>query len=186
MKAVKRLMEPLQRRVMLMVTKAVASLIDDAGGLQRLQVTLLANETRGNVPRFQEYGFSAHPLPGATAIVVSISGLRDQPIIIALDDPRHRPRDLKQGEVILYDDLGQSIHLTRDGIVVKGAGKPITLTDTPKVRAETPLFECTGEIKDRCDSDGVSMSGMRSVYDGHNHGGDSGGLTTDPNQKMNP
>lgn len=186
MKAVKRLMEPLQRRVMLMVTKAIAKLIDDAGGLQRLQVTLLASETRDNVPRFQEYGFSGHPLPGASAIVVSISGHRDQPIIIALDDPRHRPRGLMQGEVIVYDDLGQSVHLTRDGIIVNGAGKPITLKDTPKVRAETPLFECTGEIKDLCDEGGVTMSGMRSVYDDHDHDGDSGGQTSSANQKMNP
>ena len=48
----------------------------------------------------------------------------------------------------------------------------------------TPLLECTGEIKDRCNSDGRTMEDMRNIYDGHTHPGDSGGTTGAPNQVM--
>ncbi|PND29703.1 baseplate assembly protein, partial [Achromobacter pulmonis] len=77
-----------------------------------------------------------------------------------------------------------SVHLTRAGIVIDGAGKPVTITNAPKVRAETDLLECTGEIRDRCDSGGRAMSEMRETYDGHDHPGDSGGTTGKPNQGM--
>lgn len=55
------------------------------------------------------------------------------------------------------------------GIVIEGKTFPITLKSTIKVRLETPLLECTGEIKDRCESDGRSMEEMRNIYNGHNH-----------------
>lgn len=171
-------------RVMLMVSKAVVKLIDDSGGLQTLQIALLAHETRDKARRYQQYGFSGKPHSGAVAVVVFEGGSRDHPLVIAVDDPRFRVRGLEDGEVVVYDDLGQEVRLTRAGIIVKGAGKPITITDTPKVRIETPMLECTGEIKDLCDGDGKTMSGMRSVFNEHDHSGDSGGMTGKANQEM--
>lgn len=183
--SMKSLLKPLHDRVMLMVAKGLIRMVDDSGGVQTAQLTLLAGEKRNSAARFQSYGVSSVPLTGARAVVVFPGGNRDHPIIVAAEDPARRPRNLKPGEVIVYDDLGQSVHLTRGGIVITGAGKPITITGTPKVRVETALLEVTGEIVDRCDSSGVSMSGMRSTYDGHNHPGDSGGQTGEVNQKMN-
>jgi hypothetical protein len=45
------------------------------------------------------------------------------------------------------------------------------------------MLECTGEIKDRCDSDGKTMEQMRTVHDAHNHGNvqNGGGVTAGPN-----
>jgi len=85
----------------------------------------------------------------------------------------------------VYDDQGQSVTLTRAGIIVNGAGKPITFTNAPKARFEMDI-ESTGEIKDRCDSGGLAMSAMRVTYNGHTHeeNGDGGGTTDATTQKM--
>jgi len=178
------LMAPIKRRVRLMISRAIVTAVNDAGGLQVVQVKLLADEVRDSVERVQNYGFTSFPLPGAEGVMVCVSGNRDHGLVISLDDRRHRPKNLQPGESAQYDDLGQMVHLTRDGIYIRGAGLPITITDTPKLRVETELLECTGEIKDMCDAAGRTMSEMRSIYTGHDHPGDSGGTTGAPNQEM--
>lgn len=182
-RVLQRVVGPVWRRLRLLLSRGVLVLVDDALKLQRVQVTLL-----GDAPawaeRFQQYGYTSHPLPGAEAIVASISGARAHLVALAVDDRRYRLVGLAEGEVALYDDQGQSVHLTRAGIVIDGAGKPVTITNAPKVRAETELLECTGEIRDRCDSGGRAMSEMRETYDDHDHPGDSGGTTGKPNQGM--
>ena len=88
----KRFMAPLQRRVMLAIGRGTLGPVDDANGLQRSQVKLLAGEVRDNVERVQQYGISAVPLAGADVLVVCVGGNRDHPVIIGVDDRRHRWR----------------------------------------------------------------------------------------------
>lgn len=183
-KLINSLLAPVRRRVRLMVSRAILSAVNDAGGIQVVQVKLLANEVRDAVERFQNYGHTSFPLPGAEGIMVCVSGNRDHGIVISMDDRRYRPKNMQPGESAQYDDLGQKVHLTRDGIVIKGAGLPVTITDTPKVRMETALLEVTGEIKDMCDSTGKTMSGMRTIYNGHTHNDPQGGAVAAPNQGM--
>ncbi len=180
-----KMIDPIRRRVRLMVSRAVLTLANDTAGIQVVQVKLLAEEVRDAVERFQNYGTTSFPLPGAEGIMVCVSGNRDHGIVISMDDRRYRPKNMQPGESAQYDDLGQKIHLTRNGIVITGAGLPVTITDTPKVRCETAILECTGEIKDRCDlADGRTMSGMRAVYDIHTHNDPQGGAVSVPNQAM--
>lgn len=186
MQGLDRLLAPLRRRVALMVGRAIVTLVDDAAKLQGLQVTLLADELRDHVEHFQPYGLTAHPHPGAEAIAVCVAGSRDHAVVIALDDRRYRLTGLAQGEVALYDDLGQSVHLTRAGIVVRGAGLPVTITDTSGVTVESSLHvtgaittdagvtaagnvTAGGHVADQGGS--KTMAAMRGVYNDHHHGG---------------
>ena len=118
-----RYMAPLARRILLAIGVGQVRRVDDAGDLQRVQVSMLAAEDRDRVERYQPYGLSAHPLPGAEAVVVAIAGNRDHPVVIALDDRRHRPRDLQPGEVCLYSHIaGQRVTLLADGTIrIEGA-----------------------------------------------------------------
>lgn len=185
MSEMSRLLSPLARRIRLLAGRAVVSLIDDATKLQGLQVELLEGEVRDQVERFQQYGLTSVPLPGAEGLYLSLNGSRDHGVVISVDDRRYRLVGLAGGEVAIYDDQGQKVHLTRDGIVIDGAGLPITIENTPKVRMVTPLLEVTGEIKDRCDSTGRTMSGMRTIYDGHtHHENDMNTETNAPSQLM--
>lgn len=171
------------RRVAMMLARGVLAAVSDGGGLQGLRLRLLADEEKDGIERVQQYGLTSVPLAGAEAVIVFLGGNRDHGLVVAVDDRRYRLRGLRGGEVALYDDLGQSVHLTRDGIVIRGAGRPVTLTDAPTVRLETARLEVTGDVIDRCDGGGLSMRAMRAVYDAHTHP-ETGAVTRDPGQKM--
>lgn len=172
-----KLLAPLSRRLRLMASRAVLSLISDATGMQIVQVKLLNGEVRDGIERVQNYGFTSVPLPGAEAIFISLGADRDHGIVVTADDRRYRIKGLQGGEVALYTDEGDKIALKR--------GNVIEITAATKVRMVTPLFEVTGEIKDRCDDDGMTMEGMRETYNIHVHPeNDGGGPTDDPIQKM--
>lgn len=189
MRALARMMAPLHRRVRLMVSRAVVGLVNDTLKLQGLQVSLLADEVRERAERLQQYGFTSHPHPGAEAVVVCVAGNRDHPLVIAVDDRRYRLRGLAQGEVALYTDEGDRIHLRR-GRLVEIETQTLVVRAAAKVRLETPLVETTGQVKaegditDQVTSGGRSMASMRATYNGHTHPGDSGGTTGTPNQGM--
>lgn len=159
---IERMLAPLRRRVRLMVSRAVLSLINDGGGLQVVQVTLLVDEVRERVERVQNYGFTSVPHPGAEGVMVCVSGDRDHGLIITLDDPRCRPRNLPNGEVAVYDDQGQRIHLKRDKTIhiygcdhlVADVGVSTTLTcplvtvaASTQVNLTTPLVVCSGSVQ---------------------------------------
>ncbi len=174
--------ERLYQRVAMTVGRGRITTGFDSDLAQKHQVQLGADEIRDNTIRLPEYGFTSMPLPGANALVIFVGGDRSNGVIVATDDPRYRPHPLKAGEVAIYDDQGQSVYLTRTGIVINGAGLPIKVTNTPQVRMETPLLEVTGDIKDNCDTTGRTMAGDRQIYDTHTHNDPQGGVTGVPNQ----
>ena len=110
-----RAISPLKQRVMLSISRAVVKLVNDAAKMQLVQVGLLAGEVKGSVERFQNYGFTSVPLPGAEAAVIFPGGNREHGIVIAIDDRRYRLKGLEKGEVALYDDLGKILVFKRDG-----------------------------------------------------------------------
>lgn len=194
--ALQRLFRPLAQRVQLMVARAVLQLVDDSTKLQALQVTLLADELRTDVERFQNYGFTSHPHAGAEAVAVCVAGSRDHVVVLAVDDRRYRMTALAQGEVAIYTDEG-------DHIVLKRGGTVEVLAAT-KVDVRTPLVECSGDLVVRgtltvdghteLNADlhvdgnvgsganitaqgdvadqggGKTMAGMRTAHNGHKHG----------------
>lgn len=176
MRAMQKAAAGLKRRIYMLVGRAVLEAVKDDKNRQFVQVKMLAGEVKADVERIQQYGFTSNPLPGAQAVVFCVSGNRDHPVVLAVDDPRYRKTGLQPGEVAIYTDEGDFIQIKRGGeILIKAA---------TKVRMETPLLEVTGDIIDRCDTDGKSMQNMREIYNTHTHPGDSGGTTSVPNQEM--
>jgi len=72
-------------------------------------------EVLEGLERMMDYGLSSRPLPGAEGLIVSVAGSRGNGVVLALGDRRYRMA-LEEGEVALHDDLGQVVHLTREGI----------------------------------------------------------------------
>lgn len=179
-----RMLAPLARAVANMLSRGTVVLVDSNGKMQKVQMNLLSGEGKVDMEHFEPYGYTSNPHPGAEGLAQFLSGSRSHGVVAVIGDRRYRLQGLQSGEVALHDDLGQKVYLTRQGIVIDGAGLPITLTNTPSVRMETALLEVTGEIKDLCDASGKTMSGMRAIYNSHDHPGDSGGTTGDPNQSM--
>ncbi|MEQ8585161.1 MAG: phage baseplate assembly protein V [Thalassobaculaceae bacterium] len=106
-RAISRLTGPLRRRIANTVGRAIIRLVDDATRTQLVQLTALADETHDRVERFQEYGFTSRPHPGAHAILVALGGNRTHAVVVGVEDPRYRLFDLETGEVALYTDEDQ-------------------------------------------------------------------------------
>lgn len=168
-----------------LLTRAVVRGLNTATKCQMLQVEMAGGEGKSDIEHMEAYGFTAAPLTGAEAVAAYFDGDRSHGVVLVVSDRRYRIKGLTSGEVAVYDDQGQSVTLTRAGIVVNGAGKPITFTNAPKARFEMDI-EATGEIKDKCDSSGLTMSAMRVAYNGHTHkeNGSGGGTTDATTQKM--
>jgi len=173
-----RLMGPVWRRIRLLVSRGVLKLVDDSLKLQSVQVTLLGDQP-AYAERFQQYGFTSHPHPGAEAIVAAVGGARAHLVALSVDDRRYRLKALAKGEVAIYDDQGQRVHLTRAGIVIDGVGKPVQFVNCPDVHMDGNLH-VAGDVSDK----NGSMQEMRDTYNVHDHGGDSGGTTSKPSQGM--
>lgn len=160
-----RLLNPVWRRLRLLISRGVLKMSEDGKGLQEVQVTLLGDSPAW-AERFQQYGHTSVPHSGAEAVVASVSGARAHLVALVVDDRRYRMASLKTGEVAIYDDLGQTVHLTREGIVIKGAGLPLAFVDCPVVTMDGDL-EVAGDVRDHTST----MQTMRDQYNGHNHGG---------------
>lgn len=144
----------------------------------------------------QHYGFTSAPLPGAEAVVLPLGGNSNHSIVIATADGRYRLK-VKDGEVALWTDEGDHIHLKRGReievetrrFVVK-ASQEVVL-DTPMVKAAQDV-EIAGNAAVEGDvaaqgqvADGVrSLADDRAIYNGHDHRGDDGGTTSTPNQQQ--
>jgi phage gp45-like len=109
---------------------------NDAGNVQLLQVKLGADEIRDNTPRLAEFGFTSMPPAGSDAVVVFIGGDRSNGAIIATGHQASRLKGLKPGEVAIFDDQGQSVFLTRAGIVINCAGLPMTINGNVTVNGK--------------------------------------------------
>lgn len=133
---VQRMLRPLATRIANIVARAVVTLVDDDLKMQVLQLGVLSGETRGDVERVQNYGFTSVPLEGAEAVVLFVSGRRDHGLAVAVDDRRHRLTGLEPGEVAIYTDEGDRVVIERGGTV--------RVTASTKVVVDTPLVELAG------------------------------------------
>ncbi len=195
----------LHTRLMLMVARAVLKRIDDSKKMQELQVSLLDGEVRDGVERFQNYGFTSYPKPGAEAVVVFAGGNRDHGLTVVVDDRRYRLKSLAEGEVAMFSDEGDSVVLKRGRVVevttstlkvnattkVELNAPVIELNASTKVKMTTPVAEATGtvqaagDITDRIGTiGGSSVHHLREVYNSHNHNNPEGGVVGSPNQLM--
>ncbi|MCL9999231.1 MAG: phage baseplate assembly protein V [Erythrobacter sp.] len=127
--AAREMLGGLEGRVRGMVARAIVRLVDDARQAQELQLELLTDESQDAVERFQNYGLTSVPHAGAEALVVFAGGLRSHGVVLAVEDRRYRLTGLEEGEVALFDDLGNVIKLGRERIDV---------TAVTELRVEAP------------------------------------------------
>ncbi len=130
-----KLLQPLSRRVSMLVSRAVLRAISETHGRQHVKVVLHKGETLEGVEVFQHYGLATRALPGAEAVSASIGGVRGHSIIIAVEDSRYRP-ELEPGEAALHDDQDQTVHIYRDRIEVRSDKKVVVKCDDVHLGSE--------------------------------------------------
>lgn len=111
-----RMLEPIKRKIMLLVGRCVLAAIKNSGKTQVIQVTGLKGETITDIERYQEYGLETYPKTNSEALILFLNGNREQGVTICIHDRRYRPTDLSEGDVCIYDYRGQRITLNSSGI----------------------------------------------------------------------
>lgn len=106
-----RVLTPIKNRISLMAGRALLNIIDDSGGLQVVQLSALAGETREKVSRFQNFGFTSNPPAGSEAIILSLGGQRESMVVIATESRDARFKNLAAGESAQYSADGASFAL---------------------------------------------------------------------------
>lgn len=125
------------------LARATLNTASDNPMMQEMHLDFFNNDSRKNIERVQNYGFTSVPMPrskqeggqqqqqqsgggetqpeqpkgeAAEALVMFQGGQRNHPVIVGIDDRRHRPRGLKPGENAQYDDIGQMTLMRRKGL----------------------------------------------------------------------
>lgn len=122
--------------------RAVAS-ASTQGKLIGVQMQGLAGETVAG-ELFQHYGFTSSPLAGAEYICIPVGGNSQHAVVVASEDGRYR-LTLNNGEVALYTDEGDKVHLKR-GRVIEMETDTLIVKATTKVSFQTPLLETSGTV----------------------------------------
>ena len=145
------------------LARGTVSAADGTKKMRVVQVRLLADEVRDDLEHVEPYGFTSEPLDDEQpeAFAAFFGGDRSHGIVFCIADRRYRLTKLKAGEVALYDDQGQKVHLTRDGIVIHTdkqleatVGGTLTATvsgaatlKAASVKIDAPPVEITGALK---------------------------------------
>ena len=124
-------------RIMHLAARITLNEATDTLMMQELHFDGMNSDMRKAVERVQSFGFSSVPLPrdqsskqqpnsvggveqpkgpAAEGIALFIGGQRNHPVVIGMDDRRHRPMGMKPGENAQYDDQGQMTILRRTGL----------------------------------------------------------------------
>lgn len=120
-----------------MIRGIVTSVIE--GLIKLLAATGRSGETFANREYFQHYGFTSRPLSGAEVIIIKEG---NHYIAIASDDRRYRLA-VEDGEVALYTDEGDKIHLKRDRTIEIVSGNKLTATVENEVTITTKTATVT-------------------------------------------
>src|SRR5215831_19212580 len=106
------------------IMRGVLKKTQDNKFLQTVDIDMHYQSSKKSVERFQNYGFTAVGLPQkddkdkhpAEAMIAYVGGNGGHAVVMAIDDRRHRLKNMKDGEVAIYDDQGQRVHIKRSTI----------------------------------------------------------------------
>lgn len=142
--------EKIISRLKNLIVMGLLNAVDDSNEVQLLKLETLAGVVADKVERVQNYGVTSNPPEGGEAIVVNVGGNSDHPVVIALDGGKYRKKDLKPGEVAVYDKNGSYILLREDGsIEVKAVKDYIINSETVKLGGDT-LSPLAGVVTGEC------------------------------------
>lgn len=177
----------LWQRMQRVIGRGRVTTSNDAGNVQFMQVQLNNFETRDKTPRLGEFGHASRPPPGSDVLVVFLAGDRSNGAVLATGHQASRPKNLNEGESMLYDLWGKSIYLTESGgIIVNAQNTAVTINGATEVtinaatgiQLNTPLLKVSGDILDNSGSNSHTIAQMRALYNAHEHPGS--GVTTQP------
>ena len=165
---IKRMLNPLHKRIMNLAAKCTIRNVDESSGRQRFNLSGLPDEVLDQVEGVSLFGFASSPLPGASAVVIFPSGNRDNGIVIATDDANYRPKGLQPGEVCIYNAIGTYILIEADGNIVIKRAPNVTIEGGNVIVNSGDVTVTDGDVS----ADGISLKGHvhSKGYENHDTG----------------
>ncbi|UZE30317.1 phage baseplate assembly protein V [Pseudomonas asplenii] len=148
-----------------MLARGTVVLANAGKKMQSLQIRLTAGELKDGVEHFEPYGFTSNPHAGAEVLTAFLGGDRSHAVVLIAADRRYRISEVAPGEVVIYSDEGDKVHLKR-GRVIDVETVILNVKATGSVNIDTPRMNVTGEIH----SGGDQVAGGVSQIN-HPHGG---------------
>lgn len=139
-----------------MIRGIVISVIE--GFIKLFSATGRTDESFEQREYFQHYGYTSRPLPGAEIIII-----REGNHIIAIgsDDRRYRLA-IEEGEVALYTDEGDKIHLKRDRTIEIVSGNKLIATVENEVDITTKVAKINASVSCEVTSPAVTVNAATS------------------------
>lgn len=155
------------------------------GKTQSLQIETTKGETLDNVKFIEPYGFTVIPPNGSETVIVNVGANGGNPVALVVGGRLFRLQDLKQGEVALYTDEGDKIHLKRGHEIAVKATKFVIDADEIQMNGKVSIsktldveenIKSKAEIADKTGN----MTAIRTVYNAHAHKDSANAPTTPP------
>lgn len=140
-----------------LLARGVVALANSARKLQTLQMRLTAGEIKDGMEHLEPYGFTSCPLPGAEGLAAFLGGDRSHGVVVVVTDRRYRLQNLAAGEVAIFTDEGDRIHLKRGRVIDIETGT-LNIRAATAVNFDTPLITQTGQVVSQGDVKGGGIS----------------------------
>lgn len=161
--------------------RGVLNLVKSGGDIQQGQVSGLADETIRDLELMQHFGFTSVPPAGTQAVVIPLGGKTTHGIIVATENGSFRVKNLKNGEVAIYDSSGSTIILKNNRVIdvecdaynVKCKTYQVTASEGATINGD--LTQAAGSFSTSGDvtaSGDVSANGTSLSTHKHNEQGD--------------
>ncbi|MDH5525225.1 MAG: phage baseplate assembly protein [Desulfobulbaceae bacterium] len=176
--------------------KMIRGIIDTVveGAIKRISIKGFSGESIDDREYFQHYGYTSRPLNGAECIVIREG---NHLVVIASDDRRYRIA-LEEGEVALYTDEGDKVHLKRGKEILIQSGNKVTVEAANEISGTAPVVTVNAATSCTVNSPAINLGGARAglrrfvderfatLFGSHTHGGVQAGSDSSgtPNQSF--
>ncbi|WP_263264036.1 phage baseplate assembly protein V [Pseudomonas sp. RIT-PI-S] len=161
-------------RLMNMLTRGVVALAKPTTKMQALQMRLTHGEVKDSMEHLEPYGFTSCPHEGAEGLAAFMGGDRSHGVVVVVADRRYRLTALQAGEVAIYTDEGDKIHLKRGRIIDIETGT-LNIRAATAVNIDAPVINQTGRIVSQGDQVAGGVSQINHLHAGVKQGTDQSG-----------
>lgn len=122
-----------------LIERATITARDADTGTRLLQTSYAGGYQRSELEHIEPYGFTSECFKdGATdAVIVNLNDNKSHSLVIAVGDYRYRIKNLKDGEVCMYDDKGRKVFLKREGIEIDGVDDPVEVHTNGDIKVKS-------------------------------------------------
>lgn len=125
--------------------RGTLNLMNSKDDIQKTQVSGLSGEIISDLEFMQQFGFTSVPPANTQAVIIPIGGATSHGVVIATENGEFRIKNLKGGEVAVYNQSGASIVL-KQGKIIEVDCEEFNVKANTKVSFLTPEIKASGSI----------------------------------------